>query len=145
MLSELTATALILSDDARDPDALQPMLAASGYAAIVAGMDGTVDQLLRETRATLVLAHIDLKRDTLAQPSDVAILGLLQREPSFGQEHTVVVLSRTPDVVANVLGPVLARLSIPVLALPFELDSAREVVELAFVRQHQPEPIATIH
>lgn len=128
----LTATALILSDDARDPDMLHSLLAASGYVAYsVASVDSSVEETLRETHAALVLAHVDLKRDTLAQPSDVAVLGLLLREPSYGEQHAVLLLTRTPDVVETVLGPVLERLGVPVLALPYMFDDARAAVTMA--------------
>lgn len=132
MSGMLKATALILSDDARDPNLLQALLAASGYAAYsVEPVDSTVEQTLLETHAELVVAHVDLKRDTLARPSDVAVLGLLLREPSYIEEHAVLVLTRTPDVVETVLGPVLERLGVPVLPLPYALDDARAIVALA--------------
>lgn len=128
-------TALILSDDARDPSELEAILAASGYAVYaIAPVDGSVELTLRETQATLVLAHVDLKRDTLAQPADVAVLGLLLREPTYAAEHVVLVVTRTPDVVETVLGPVLERLGVPVLALPTTPEIARELVELASAR-----------
>ncbi|HET9111030.1 MAG TPA: hypothetical protein VFN78_09420 [Ktedonobacterales bacterium] len=127
MSSELTAVALILSDDARDPDLLMDALAASGYAAYhLEPMDAAVEETLRETHAALVLAHVDLKRDTLAQPSDVALLGFLLREPAYRERHAIMLLTRTPDVVETVLGPLLERLEIPVLTLPCAGDYVRD-------------------
>lgn len=149
MSGMLKATALILSDDARDPNLLQSLLAASGYVAYsVEPVDTTVERTLHETRAALVVAHVDLKRDTLAQPHDVAVLGLLLREPSYTEQHAVLVLTRTPDVVDTVLGPVLERLGVPVLALPYSLDDARAAVTMACAHLHmegfESEPRETI-
>ncbi len=130
-------SALILSDDARDPDALRSILAANGYAvARMTPIDATVEETLRESTASLVLAHIDLKRDTLAQPDAVAVLGLLQREPTFADGHVVLVLTRTPEVIENVLGQLLDRLGVPVLAMPCTQESARATLELARAHQH---------
>lgn len=137
-----TTQALILSDDARDTDVLQPILAASGYtAASLAGVDATVERTLRETDATLVLAHIDLKRDTLAQPGDVAVLGMLLSEPAYRQNHTVVVLSRTPEMVSRALGAVLTQLHVPVLALPCASESACAALTQANTLQHGRDPV----
>ncbi len=119
MSSVLTAVALILSDDTRDPDLLMDALAASGYAAYyLQPMDAAVEETLRETHAALVLAHVDLERDMLARPNDVALLGFLLREPEYRQRHAIALLTRTPDEVETLLGPLLARLEIPVLTLP---------------------------
>lgn len=127
MSSVLTAVALILSDDARDPALLQNALAASGYAAYhLAPMDAELEETLRETHAALVLAHVDLKRDTLAQPTDVALLGFLLREPAYRERHVIALLTRTPDVIETVLGSLLERLEIPVLALPCADDDVRD-------------------
>ena len=134
MPSVLTAVALILSDDARDPALLVDALAMSGYAAYeLAPMDGAVEETLRETHAALVLAHVDLKRDTLAQPNDVTLLGFLLREPSYRERHSIALLTRTPDVVETVLGPLLERLEIPVLALPCSDDAVR----ISLTRAHE--------
>ena len=145
MSQMMQESALILSNDARDPDALQSILAASGYTvSTVESVDGDVERVLLETSATLVLTHIDLKRDTLAQPDDVAVLGLLLREPSYGERHLVLILTRTPDVVETVLGPVLERLGVPILALPCTLDAARATLALAHDRQ-QRAATPTVH
>lgn len=145
-MSEITQeSALILSNDARDPEALQSILAAHGYTVYtVESVDGDIERTLLETSATLVLTHIDLKRDTLAQPDDVAVLGLLLREPSYGEQHMVLVLTRTPDVIDTVLGSVLERLGIPVLALPCTLDMARATLALAHEHRRR-ETGATAH
>ena len=138
-------SALILSNDARDPDALQSILTTNGYTVYtVEAVDADSERTLLETSATLVLSHIDLKRDTLSQPNDVVVLGLLLREPSFAERHTVLIVSRTPDVVETVLGPVLEQLGVPVLALPCTLDSAHDALALALQRQRQREA-ATLH
>ncbi len=145
MSQMMQESALILSNDARDPDALQSILAANGYTVYtMESVDGDVERTLLETSATLVLTHIDLKRDTLAHPDDVAVLGLLLREPSYGERHLVLLLTRTPDVVETVLGPVLERLGVPVLALPCTLDAARATLALAQDRRKR-EPAATAH
>ncbi len=134
----LNATALILSDDARDPDMLGSLLAESGYVAYsVASMDDDVEVVLHETHAALVLAHVDLKRDTLGKFDDVALLGMLQREPTYGLDHVVLVMTRTPEVVDTVLGSVLEGLGIPVLALPFSDDAARALLAEARERQRR--------
>jgi hypothetical protein len=145
MSQMMQESALILSNDARDPDALQTILAANGYSVYtVESVDGDVERTLLETSASLVLTHIDLKRDTLAQPDDVAVLGLLLREPSYGEQHVVMILTRTPDVVETVLGPVLERLGIPVLALPCTLEEARATLTQAHDR-HKREAAPTVH
>lgn len=144
MLQATTAMALILSDDARDPDTLRPILAASGYEIFsVEPLDGAVEQLLRDTPATLVLAHVDLKRDTLARPDDVAVIGLLLREPAYAERHTVVALTRTPEVVETVLGAVLERLGVPVIALPCVFESACETLAMASSQRWGAAPDAT--
>ncbi|HET9110894.1 MAG TPA: hypothetical protein VFN78_08735 [Ktedonobacterales bacterium] len=135
MTSVLTAVALFLSDDARDPDLLMDALTASGYSTYhLASLDGAVEDTLRETHAALVLAHVDLKRDTLAQPHDVALLGFLLREPAYRERHAVALLTRTPDVIETVLGPLLARLEIPVLTLPCSFEYARASLTQAHER-----------
>lgn len=136
MQQATTAIALILSDDARDLDALRPILVASGYEVIRrAPLDDAVEKTLRETSATLVLAHVDLKRDTLARPDDVAVIGLLIREPEYAEQHTVVALTRTPEVVETVLGAVLERLDVRVIALPCVFESAYETLAMASGRR----------
>lgn len=137
---------LILSNDARDPDALHAILEANGYSVYtVESLDGDVERRLLETSATLVLTHIDLKRDTLAQPDDVAMLGLFLREPAYGERHEALILTRTPEVVETVLGPVLERLGIPVLALPCTPDEARATLAQAHERQRRREATPTVH
>lgn len=137
-------SALILSNDARDPVALQSILTENGYTLYaVEALDADVERRLRDTPATLVLTHIDLKRDTLAQPDDVAVLGLLLREPSYAEQHQVLILTRTPEVVETVLGPVLKQLGVPVLALPCTEDVARAALALAHDRQRKREATTT--
>ncbi|HZC07244.1 MAG TPA: hypothetical protein VE338_16540 [Ktedonobacterales bacterium] len=135
MPQPLTAIALILSNDARDPELLRDALAVNGYAAYqLEPVDETIERTLRETRAALVLAHVDLKRDTLAQPNDVALLGFLLREPAYRERHAIVLMTRTPDVVETVLGPVLARLEVSVLTLPCSSGCVRDSLEQAHAR-----------
>lgn len=139
-------SALILSNDARDPDALQSILTSNGYTVYtVESLDADVERTLLETSATLVLTHIDLKRDTLSQPDDVAVLGLLLREPSYVERHVVLVLTRTPDVVETVLGAMLDQLGVPVLALPCTLDAARDALAQAQGRRRRREAATTVH
>ena len=137
-----TRLALILSDDARDPFVLGPIIEASGCIAYGAvPMTADVEDALRTTPASLVLVHVDLKRDTLARPEDVAVLGLLLRDPSYGQRHAVVLVTRTPDVVRHVLGPILARLHVPVLELPCVPEVARATLASACARIEQQETV----
>lgn len=137
---------LILSNDARDPDALRSILIANGYAAYtVESLDGGAGQTLLETAASLALIHIDLRRDTLGQPEDVAPLGLFLRDPAYGERLETLIVTRTPAEVETALGALLERLGIPVLALPCTLDEAQAILAQARERRRRRETIATAH
>jgi hypothetical protein len=137
---------LILSNDARDPDALRSILMSNGYVAYsVESLDGEAERALLETAASLALIHIDLRRDTLGQPAEVAPLGLLLRDSAYAERLETLIVTRTPAEVETTLGALLVRLGIPVLALPCSPDEAQAILALARERRRRRDALATAH
>jgi DNA-binding NtrC family response regulator len=123
---------LIVNDDPIVRRKLRRMLEVAGYAvAEVADAESGLVALQESERSMVVLFNVVLFNNIMAGTDGIALLGAAAGDAHLADRHAFVLVTPTPEAVAAVLGRLLTRLSVPVVAEPCDPDKLRLTVARA--------------
>ena len=123
---------LIVNDNPGTRRRLRCTLEVAGYAIVEAADAESGLALLRESeRSMVVLFDVVLFNNIMAGTDSVALLGAAACDAQLADRHAFVLVTPTPEQVEAVLGRLLERLSVPIVAEPLDPDALRLTVAQA--------------
>jgi CheY-like chemotaxis protein len=129
-------SALIISDDRQTRATTRVILEEYGYVVRSVMSQDAGLEILRTDVPDVVLFHVDLPGGMLSAPDEVAILSELLRNRHLANQHAFVLISRTPNETDEVLGHLLDRVAVRMLALPCTSAHLVEAIASALERRH---------
>jgi CheY-like chemotaxis protein len=130
---------LIVHDNPGTRRSLRRALEVAGYAVVEATDAESGLALLRESeRSMVVLFNVVLFNNVMAGTDGIALLGAAASDAHLADRHAFVLVTPTPEPVDAVLGRLLERLSVPVVAEPLDPDALRLTVAQAARRLFVP-------
>jgi CheY-like chemotaxis protein len=129
---------LIVNDHPSTRRTLRRALELAGYAVTEAADAESGLALLRESeRSMVVLFNVVLVNNVMAGTDGIALLGAAS-DTHLADRHAFVLVTPTPEQVDAVLGRLLERLSVPIVAEPLDPDALRVAVAQAARRLFVP-------
>ncbi len=123
---------LIVNDNPGTRRSLRRALEVAGYAIAEAADAENGLALLRESeRSMVVLFDVVLFNNIMAGTDSIALLGAAACDAQLADRHAFVLVTPTPEQVEAVLGRLLERLSVPIVAEPVDPDALRLTVAQA--------------
>jgi CheY-like chemotaxis protein len=129
--------ALIIDEDARARKALRQVLQQAGYRVSEAADPQAGLALLAGSAGGMVVCFTVVLFDNVMTGTDaVTVLGALIQDEGLARRHAYVAITPSPVNVDAVLGKLLARLAVPVVAEP--LDATYLLATIARITQRPP-------
>ena len=121
MRPEIRISTLVISDDSAGRRDITKTLAAAGCDVREAADAEAGLALLRATpEPTAVLFHVTLFHNVMDGLDCAAVLGEVARDARLAERHPFILVTPTPENVQAVLGTLLRRLSVRILAEPVD-------------------------
>lgn len=132
-------TRVVVLDDRVLEDGMRQVLASSGFHVIEAASVAAGTQLLRESSEPMtVLFWVSLAAQTMTGLDQATLLGELLRDESLARRHAYILISPTPLAARDVLGCLIDRLRVTLLAAPLDRERLLSAMWLASQRCEAP-------
>lgn len=118
---------LVVDDDAAIRETLRELLEDAGYHVREAADGVAALRALRASEERLV-ALVDLK---MPRMDGHALLDVVAADPDLARRHAYILVTANADTQSLAFARLLTRLSVPVVAKPFEIDDILAVVAAA--------------
>lgn len=121
---------LIVDDDHSIRETLRLLLEDAGYHVTEACNGLEALTLLRDERAS----YITLLDLCMPQLNGAALLGIVAEDPDLARRHSFILMTADTRAMSRLFADHLARLAVPMLAKPFDIDDLFDLVERATQR-----------
>lgn len=121
------AQVLVVDDDHSIRDTVRLLLEDAGYSVAEAANGVEALALLRDER-TSYITLLDLR---MPQLDGAGLLGIVAEEPDLARRHTFILMTADTRGLSPLFTSHLARLAVPVLSKPFDIDDLFDLVEQA--------------
>lgn len=120
-------TVLVVDDDAAIRETLRELLEDAGYHVREAADGAAALRALRASKERLV-ALVDLK---MPRMDGHELLGTVATDPDLARRHAYILVTANADTQTLAFARLLTRLSVPIVAKPFEIDDILKLVAAA--------------
>lgn len=121
------ARVLVVDDDHSIRETLRLLLEDAGYQVAEACNGVEALALLRGERASYITL-LDLR---MPQLDGAGMLGIVAEDPDLTRRHSFIVMTADARAMSHIFTDHLTRLSVPLLAKPFDIDDLLDLVEQA--------------
>jgi chemosensory pili system protein ChpA (sensor histidine kinase/response regulator) len=124
------ARVLVVDDDHSIRETLRLLLEDDGYQVVEAG-DGMDALDLLRVEGVSYIALLDL---SMPQLDGAGLLGIVAEDPELARRHSFILMTANTCAMSCLFTAHLARLSVPLLSKPFDMDDLLDLVEQAQMR-----------
>lgn len=129
---------LVVDDDHAIRDTLRLLLEDAGYAVTEAGNGVDALAVLCDERASYITL-LDLR---MPQLDGAGVLGVVAEDPDLARRHSFILMTADARALSPLFISHLARLAVPLLPKPFDIDDLFDLVERAECELTARQPLA---
>lgn len=121
---------LVVDDDHSIRETLRLLLEDDGYPVAEAGNGMDALALLRDNGVSYIVL-LDL---SMPQLDGAGLLGIVAEDPDLARRHSFILMTADTRAMSSLFAAHLARLSVPLLSKPFDMDHLLDLVDEARMR-----------